>query len=96
MYTVYKELKSTAQLDFNKNVKVSCRLQSVAVYKADYINLKIFLPVSIIGVFLSKLLRLVPQVKKGFQRLKFPCCFVWRWLSITSHEKGLKSRNPLF
>jgi len=69
---VYKELKSTAQLDFNKNVKISCRLQSVAVYKADYINLKIFLPVSIIGVFLSKLLRLVPQVKKRVSKIEMP------------------------
>lgn len=73
MYHIYRELKSTAQLDFYKNVKISFRLYSVAVEKkkkrrkkkADYINLKIFLPVSSISVSLSKLLSLVLQVKKA-------------------------------
>lgn len=36
----------TAQIDFIKMWKINCRLQSVAINKADYINLKIFLPVS--------------------------------------------------
>lgn len=36
----------TAQIDFIKMWKISCRLWSVAINTADYINLKIFLPVS--------------------------------------------------